>query len=284
MEASKNWRMTPRLRARILALVLAIAVVAAPAAHSVVNGTPVEEGDRSFMAAIMDGDFQFCGGSVVAPAVVVTAAHCFVDPISGEESIPEDLAVSVGSTDYTAGEVIDVVEVIVHPDYADESSADVAVLRLAETVPASVTPISLATAADDALEAPGSPAIVAGWGSQTPIVGQVPPLDTDLYEVELRVVADDDPACGTPDPDDQVCAADFLEDSCQGDSGGPLFADLPEGEVQIGIVSSGVGCGVPEFAGYYTEINGPRIATFLSEHVSTANAGGTKTNRGKSRK
>ena len=275
--------MAPRLRARILALIIAIGAVAAPAAEAVVNGTPVAEGDRSFMAAVMDGDFQFCGGSVVAPTVVVSAAHCFIDSFSGEVSVPEELAVSVGATDYTEGTMIDVARVVVHPDYAEAPSADVAVLHLAQAVPASVTPIALATAADDALEAPGAPAVVAGWGSQTPIVGQVPPLDTDLHEVELHVVADDDPACGTPDPDDQVCAADFLEDACQGDSGGPLFADLPGGEVQIGIVSSGFGCGVPEFAGYYTEVNGDRTASFLATQLS--GAGGsetpTKTNRGK---
>ena len=281
--------MAPRLRARIVAAVLATAVVAAPAAQAVVGGTPVAEGGRSFMAAIMDGDFQFCGGSVVAPDVVVSAAHCFVDSFSGEVSVPEELAVSVGATDYTEGTRIDVASVVVHPDYDEAPSADVAVLHLAGTVPASVTPIALATAADDALEAPGAPAVVAGWGSQTPIVGQVPPLDTDLYEVELRVVADDDFACGTPEPDDQVCAADFLEDACQGDSGGPLFADLPGGEVQIGIVSSGFGCGVPEFAGYYTEVNGARIASFLAEHVPGAggSAGSdtpTKTNRGGKKK
>ena len=282
---SKVWVMAPRLRARILALFLATAVVAVPAAQAVVGGTPVAEGDRSFMAAIMDGDFQFCGGSVVAPDVVVSAAHCFIDPFSGEESIPEELAVSVGATDYTEGTVIDVASVAVHPDYAEAPSADVAVLHLARTVPASVTPIALATAADDALEADGAPAVVAGWGSQMPLVGQVPPLDTDLYEVELHVVADDDPACGTPDPEDQVCAADFLEDACQGDSGGPLFADLPGGEVQIGIVSSGIGCGVPEFAGWYTEVNGARIASFIDQQLTGAGSSGsgTKTNRGKPR-
>ena len=259
--------MTARLRALLVVSTVALALLATPIARAVVGGTTVPEGERTFMAAIMDGDFQFCGGSVVASDIVVSAAHCFVDSLSGEASIPEDLAVSVGATDYTEGTSIDVVEVVVHPDYADEPSADVAVLRLARAVPASVTPISLASAADDHLEAAGEPAVVAGWGSETPLVGQVPPLGTDLREVELFVVADDDPACGTADPDDQVCAADFLEDACQGDSGGPLFADLPEGEVQIGVVSSGFGCGVPEFAGYYTEINGPRISSFLQQFV-----------------
>lgn len=259
--------MHARARTSVVVFVTALALLAVPAAQAVVNGSRVPEGERRFMAALMDGDFQFCGGSVVAPQVVVTAAHCV------EDGSAEGLSVSVGATDYDAGTRIDVVEVIVHPDYADHPSADVAVLRLAQ--PAPVAPIALATVADDALEAPGEPAVVAGWGSQTPLVGQVPPLDRDLYEVELQIVADDDFECATPDPDDQICAADFMEDSCQGDSGGPLFADLPSGEVQIGIVSSGLGCGVPGFAGYYTEVNGPRIATFLAPFLPASSEGET---------
>ena len=252
--------MSSRLRTFVLVIAgLVAATLGIPQATAVVNGEPVAEGQREFMAAIMDGDFQFCGGSVIAPQIVMTAAHCVPD---GNH---EGLSVSVGSTDYTEGTEIAVTKVDVHPSYADDSSADVAVLHLASAAP--VTPIPLADSTDDHLEAPGAPAIVAGWGSQTPFVGQVPALDTQLYEVELEVVADDDPSCGTSSPANQVCASGFLEDSCQGDSGGPLFAETSAGEVQIGVVSSGFGCAVPGFAGYYTEVNGAAVATFLAQYV-----------------
>ena len=252
--------MSSRLRTFVLATaVLAAATLALPQAGAVVNGEPVAEGQRTFMAALMDGDFQFCGGSVIAPQVVMTAAHCVPDGNAA------GLSVSVGSTDYTQGTRIAVTSIDVHPDYAADSTADVAVLHLAS--PAPVTPIALAGADDDALEAPGAAATVAGWGSQTPLVGQLPPLDNQLYEAELRVVADDDSSCSSSNPQNQVCASDFLQDSCQGDSGGPLFADTGSGEVQIGVVSSGFGCAVPGFAGYYTEVNGADIASFLAQFV-----------------
>ena len=249
-------------RSRTLLLVvtgLAATVLGLPRASAVVNGEPVPEGKREFMAAILDDGSHFCGGSVIAPQVVMTAAHCVPDELA------DGLSVSVGSSDYTDGTEIPVTAVDVHPAYlAGDDSADVAVLHLASAAP--VAPIALAGPGDDDLEAPGAPAIVAGWGSQTPFVGQVPALDTQLHEVALEVVADDDPSCGTSSPDNQVCASDFLEDSCQGDSGGPLFADTAGGEVQIGVVSSGFGCAVPGFAGFYTEVNGPAIAGFLASY------------------
>jgi hypothetical protein len=55
--------MTSRLRTLVLVVAgLAATMLALPQAGAVVNGQPVAEGDREFMAAIMDGDFQFCGG------------------------------------------------------------------------------------------------------------------------------------------------------------------------------------------------------------------------------
>ena len=253
--------MSSRLRTLLLVVTgMAATMLAVPHASAVVNGEPVAGGERQFMAAILDDGYQFCGGSVIAPRYVMTAAHCVPD------GNPDGLSVSVGSTDYTTGTEIAVTNVDVHPDYAEDDSADVAVLQLAEDAP--VAPITLAGTADDHLEDAGTSVIVAGWGSQTPLVGQLPPLDDQLYEAELKVVADDDPSCATSSPQNQVCASDFLEDSCQGDSGGPLFADLGAGEVQIGVVSSGFGCAVPEFAGYYTEVNGTAIAEFLAPFVS----------------
>jgi len=54
-------------------------------------------------------------------------------------------------------------------------------------------------------------------------------------------------------PETMVCAGTEAggKDSCQGDSGGPL---LRQDNVQVGIVSSGFGCGAPNVPGIYTEV------------------------------
>lgn len=57
----------------------------------------------------------------------------------------------------------------------------------------------------------------------------------------------------------KVCALSRDEtprDACPGDSGGPLMAERPDGLYElVGVVSTGVGCGNPDFPGIYTKVS-----------------------------
>jgi trypsin len=194
---------------------------------------------------------------------VLTAAHCVPDGSAA------GLTVRVGSNDNTTGGVvIPVAEVRVDPAY-DGSYFDAALLRLASAVPSNIQKITLATAANDNLEADGTPVTVAGWGDINPVtMGLLAPAQ--MKEAVVNVVSDANCGEGAEGSDaalTTVCAAALLKDSCQGDSGGPLFWKNGTQRIQIGIVSHGFLCAIPQFPGAYSEVNNSQIRGFISSNA-----------------
>lgn len=232
----------------------------------IVGGTPVPDGKYPFMVFIQvetsDGSIFSCGGSLIDPNSVLTAAHCFP---SSEMTVN----VGVGGTVLSEGfkEVRLATAASLHPLYdgSKNSSNDVAVLTL-ESAVRGIKPIRLATPRQNALEKPGRRLTVAGWGNTS----EGGTGSDRMREVSLPVVSDAKArkaySSQTPDlryfPSVMVAAAARGKDSCQGDSGGPLFKP---GSIrtQVGVVSYGLGCARAGFPGAYTEVNNPGIKTFI---------------------
>jgi len=229
--------------------------------NRIVGGEPVEENALPWMAAIFEsinGEFsQVCGGSLIASRWILSAAHCFVNPGTGDVAVPENLAVVLGFNDLDDPDLLfrEIVDVQVHPDYdVPTSRNDIALLELSEDYAGTV--ISLPSRENTVPEA-GEVASVAGWG----VTAEGGFGSADLLQVDLSVVPHNE--CfpwypGSLDPDLMVCARGSLEggmDSCQGDSGGPLFVRRDGLNVQAGIVSFGFGCARPGVPGAYTRVS-----------------------------
>lgn len=248
-------------RLLLIPLLSALLLIATPPARSVVGGEDAPDGAYPWMTALLERGSQICGATLISSSWVLTAAHC----VKGTPVARLSVAISREDlSNASDGEVIAVSEVRIHPDY-DRTNAnenDVALLALAR--PSVAAPIRLSGAGDDDLEADGAPVRVTGWGDQIGLLGFA--STNRLQQADLNVVGDD-PCSEDLDPASQVCAEGFLKDSCQGDSGGPLFAAKYGTWVQVGVVSYGLGCAVPEFPGVYAEVNAGSIRAWIATNT-----------------
>lgn len=228
----------------------------------IIGGEDAAPDEFPWMVALLDAntdnarDAQFCGGSLIRPGWVLTAAHC----VEGEQSEGVDVLLGRVDLEGNGGERIDVSRIVVHPDYDDASVyPDLALLELSED--SAQTPVGLVTPGSG-LDSAGTVATTTGWGVTDVDTGDTA---TILQKVDVPVVTHAACAEAYGDGDEgvveeaMICAGlpEGGKDSCQGDSGGPLFVSGgQDGQwVQSGITSWGNGCALPDFPGVYARIS-----------------------------
>lgn len=193
-----------------------------------------------------------CGASLVAPDVVLTAAHC----LNSFQSIS---SVIVGNTEY--GQVTSgaqrrniVGNMILHPQWDRNTfQYDLMMFKIERvTTPSQLAPIAL----NQNTFFPGNGQVLTaigfgatsegGSGSRTLLQVNVPTISFEQCAPRVS---------GHPLHDNSmICAGGERGfDACQGDSGGPLID--PETGVLVGVTSWGDGCGRAGVPGVYSKVS-----------------------------
>ncbi len=262
-----------------VALIAATSIVNAPttgnatAAPMIVNGDLASIASRPYQIALLDIRFgsdsyhRFrCGGSVVAPKIIITAGHCTFDSLdSAIPTSPANLRVLANTASLLGGgQIVKVSGIDRHPDYhpeIDPTVNDIAVLHLTSAV--SAPPVAvISTHSDFRAQPANTTATTSGWGcyQATSDCRNLNNYPTDLHKADVTLRASSQcaqifNAFGVDfNPTASLCAGEFdltvnAPGPCFGDSGGPLTIDgLKGADLLVGVVSWGIKCGATPVA------------------------------------
>ncbi|HSA67257.1 MAG TPA: serine protease [Methyloceanibacter sp.] len=244
----------------------------------IVAGSEAPEGKYPYQVRLYsskEDKIGFCGGSIIAPQWVLTAAHCMTEgdfgngPTTATE--PDKVVVGYGSNDRTKTKRVEVEKVIVNPNYLAKGrggKVDLTLLKLKRPIPNAPAVAFADPDSDKQYLVPGAKVTITGWGALwdaydedvKALMAELGPENEMMLKWraplklrEVEVEALDTATCNAAYQqlqgevwESEICGMykGATKAQCHGDSGGPIVvpADVPGGLLQVGVVSWSVKC------------------------------------------
>ncbi|KAL3786235.1 hypothetical protein HJC23_002486 [Cyclotella cryptica] len=230
-------------------------------ASRIIGGDETQSWQYQYTVSLQGMDSSLCGGSLIAPDMVLTAAHC--------QGISNTAVIGRHNLNSNDGESIPIKRETLHAEFnATIMDSDLMLVLLERPIALDVPLVKVNS--DKNRPRVGESVTVMGWGD-TALDDSIFNDSDALMSVDINVISNRD--CDNSRgivyseeysyngqvTENMMCATDEGQDSCQGDSGGPLVIQGISGDgtddILVGVVSWGLGCGLSDFPGVYTRVS-----------------------------
>ncbi|XP_029829668.3 trypsin-1-like [Ixodes scapularis] len=231
----------------------------------IVGGRNATEGEFPWQVSLQRKNSRkhFCGGSIIKPDIIVTAAHCL------RRKHPRHIVVQAGLLDLdnppSYSQLRDVRKFAIHNSYHFPAN-DIALLKLAAPFDFKKSKGHIGTVCLPKKDRPCKGSVeVTGWGYKS--TGG--PSSPHLLGVSVPVISHK--ICNLTtlrryNSKIMFCAGDPRMDSCQEDSGGPAVQKESGSSILVGVVSYGKGCAVAPVYGVFTRV--PAYTDWISATIA----------------